>query len=72
MQNLLYVEAQAPQQNGLEVPLMDKPLPRIRRPELPASPETRNTGAYGMTLYDLFNMTEQMTREQVAKQMRGG
>ncbi len=71
MQQWLYIEAQSPQQNGLEIPIMSRPLPRIRRPELPSSPETRNTAAYGTNLYDLFLMTENMTREQIIQNQRG-
>lgn len=71
-QRYLYTEAIAPPQNGFEVPLMSKPLPRVRHPDLPFSPEAQSGGAVQQSLYDLFAMTENFTREQVMKKARGG
>lgn len=68
----LYTEAVAPPLNGREIPILARPIPRVRRPDLPFSPEAQSAGQVGTNLYDLFMMTEQFTREQVTKKLRGG
>jgi hypothetical protein len=60
---------QIPRGRHDEIPLRPVPVPRIRRPELPASPEKRNTGIFGDSLYDLYMQTEAMPREALLQVM---
>ncbi len=63
---------QVPNGRNDEIKFIPRPVPRVRKPELPASPEIRSEGMVSRSLYDLYMLTEQMPADQLFRALSNG